>query len=53
MADSDAAPLIPDAPHAPGTPSLDDLDVEEPVIPPETPAEGLISDATGQLEPPD
>ncbi|SER72684.1 hypothetical protein SAMN05216188_114178 [Lentzea xinjiangensis] len=53
MADPDTTPLIPDAPHAPGTPSLDDLDVPDPVIPRETPAEEHIDDETGHQEPPD
>ncbi|MBB5960418.1 hypothetical protein FHS29_007042 [Saccharothrix tamanrassetensis] len=54
MSESGNAPLNPDPPRAPGTPSVEDLDVGLPAVARETPAASDIQEEEeGATEPPD
>ncbi|MEU6152959.1 hypothetical protein ABZ816_23465 [Actinosynnema sp. NPDC047251] len=57
MTEDDSAPLTPDPPHSPGTPRLDNLDVEVPEVERTTPTDhDVIHDTdqdTAAAEPPD
>lgn len=45
--------INPEAPHSPGTPDLNDLDVPEPELPDETPAQDEVDEQSGEQEQPD
>ncbi|WP_309117347.1 hypothetical protein [Saccharothrix sp.] len=53
MTEPDDNPLNPDPPPSPGTPRLEDLDVETPQVPRETPTTQDTVENAGTVEPPD
>ncbi|MGW0523010.1 hypothetical protein [Crossiella sp. NPDC003009] len=53
MTEAGSAPRTPDAPHSPGTPRLEDLDVEPPTVERETPATQDVNEEAAVSEPPD
>ncbi|MBW4718742.1 hypothetical protein [Saccharothrix obliqua] len=53
MSEPDDAPLNPEPPRSPGTPGLDDLDVEVPEVAREEPAAQDVREEAGTVEPPD
>ncbi|MEU4805035.1 hypothetical protein [Actinosynnema sp. NPDC023587] len=53
MTEGDSAPLNPDPPHSPGTPRMDDLDVQVPTAERTTPADQDVSHDEAVTEPPD
>ncbi|XVV07371.1 hypothetical protein ACQPW3_19110 [Actinosynnema sp. CA-248983] len=53
MTEPDDRPLNPDPPPSPGTPRLEDLDVEVPTVEPVTPTTQDTDEDAGNAEPPD
>ncbi|GGP75327.1 hypothetical protein [Saccharothrix coeruleofusca] len=53
MTESDDAPLSPEAPRPPGTPHLEQLDVDVPAVPRDTPTSQDVTEEAGAVEPPD
>ncbi|GAA0249270.1 hypothetical protein GCM10010492_56590 [Saccharothrix mutabilis subsp. mutabilis] len=53
MTEPGDAPLNPDPPPSPGTPRLEDLDVEVPAVTRETPTTQDTDEEAGTVEPPD
>lgn len=53
MTEGENAPLNPDPPHSPGTPRLEDLDVEVPEVERAMPSGQDVREDAAAVEPPD